>query len=306
MKRALIVLAAGVALLSTGVLSSAQRVDAGQTIDPADFSPVITNSLFPLSNLGPKVLVGEDTDPDTDETIDERLESRVLPQTESVAGVTVLVLEEKAYEDGELVEVALDYFAQHTNGDVYYFGERVDNYEDGMVANHDGQWLAGVDGAEPGVIMAAQPQVGTTYQQELAPGIAEDKATVLSLSETVVTPAGTYTNCLKTRDFTPLEPDVEEFKFHCPGVGLVREDFEGGFIELVSIGPSPVGATPTTAAPTPATSATPQPAVVAPDAGDGPDVNGPSYAWTATAIIAGFATLIGGAALLRGRTRKRT
>ena len=303
MKRAMTMLAAGAALLSAGVVSGGHGVDAGQTIDPADFSPVVTNALFPLSTLGPKVLVGEDTDPDTDETIEERLESRVLPQTEIVAGVTVLVLEEKAYEDGELVEVALDYFAQHTSGDVYYFGERVDNYEGGAVANHDGQWLAGIDGAEPGVIMAAQPQIGATYQQELAPGIAEDMATVLSLNETVVTPAGTYTNCLKTRDFTPLEPGVEEFKFHCPGVGLAREDFEGGFLELVSIGPAPVAATPTAALP--AATATPQTALVAPDAGDGPDAYERPHVWVWVVLAAGVAGAMGGAAATRARGRAR-
>jgi hypothetical protein len=279
-------------------------VSAQQPVDPSEFSPVITNPLFPLSLLGPKVFVGEDTDPDTDETVEERLESRVLPETTVVAGVTVLILEEKAYVDGELVEVALDYFAQHTDGDVYYFGERVDNYEDGVVANHDGEWLAGEDGNQPGVIMAATPQVGTTYDQETAPGVAEDKATVLSLSETVTTPAGTYTNCLKTRDFTPLEPGVEEFKFHCPGVGLVREEFEDGFIELVSVGPPP--AAPTPVAPTPVPTLTRPTGVVAPDAGAGSAAAGSSAVQAgATALLAAVALLSAGfaAAITTRRSR---
>ncbi len=272
------------------------RAGAQEPIDPANFSPVITNQLFPLSTLGAKSFVGGDTDPDTGETVEERLESRVLPETIVVAGVTVLVLEEKAYVDGELVEVALDYFAQHINGDVYYFGEHVDNYEDGVVANHNGQWLAGENGNQPGIIMAAQPQAGKTYQQELAPGIAEDKATVVSLDETVSTPAGSYTNCIKTRDFTPLEPDVEEFKFHCPGVGLVREESEDGFIELVSIGPAPAAPTPVLTVMSPALTPTPAAGVIGPNTGGGGADSAPS-AWGWLPLLAGGAAIAAGTAV---------
>ena len=176
--------------------TGAQTPPAG-AIDPADFQAQITNPLFPISLTGPRVYQGRETDPETGETIESRLESRVLDQTEVVMGVTVAVLEEKAYEDGELIELALDYVAQHKDGDVYYFGERVDNYEDGALKDHAGQWLAGVDGAQPGVLVPAHPQVGQTVQQELAPGIAEDRSTVLALDERVTVPAGTYTGCMK-------------------------------------------------------------------------------------------------------------
>jgi hypothetical protein len=275
------------------------QAHAQQPIDPASFSPVITNPLFPLSSLGPKTFVGEDTDEETGETVEERLESRVLPETATVAGVTVLVLEEKGYVDGDLVEVALDYFAQHSNGDVYYFGERVDNYEDGVVANHEGQWLAGEDGNEPGVIMPAQPEVGKTYDQELAPGVAEDKATVLSLSESVSTPSGSYSGCLKTREFSPLEPGVEEFKFHCPGAGLVREESESGFIELVSIGPASVSATPVPSPSPAAPPAAPRAGVIAPSAGAGQDAHEP-LTWWLIAAAAGTLLIAAGVAM-RGR-----
>jgi hypothetical protein len=266
-----------------------------QPVDPASFSPVITNPLFPLSSLGLKIFEGTDTDPETGETISERLESRVLPDTATVDGVTVLVLEEKAYEDGELVEVALDYFAQHANGDVYYFGERVDNYEDGVLANHDGQWLAGEDAAQAGVIMAAHPRVGTTYEQELAPGIAEDRATALSLTETVSTPAGSFANCLKTRDFTPLEPDVEEFKYHCPQVGLVREEFDGGSIDLVSI-ESPANPGPAATLPGAPSPAAPPQAITSPDAGAGSRTRRLD-SWAIAALAAGLGGLAVGAVL---------
>jgi hypothetical protein len=299
--------AAVAALISAAVLRlQAAPADAQQPIDPASFSPVITNPLFPLSSLGPKSFVGETTDPDTNVTVVERLESRVLPDTAIVAGVTVLVLEEKAYVDDELIEVALDYFAQHTNGDVYYFGERVDNYENGVLKDHHGQWLAG-NGNLPGVNMAAHPQVGKTYDQEVAPGIAEDKATVLSLDEIVSTPSGSYSNCMKTKEFSPLEPGVEEFKFHCPGVGLAREDAEDGFIELVSIGAAPAAVTPvpTVAAPPPAPTTPARTGVTAPNTGDGPDAYEQPLGWIALAIAVGAVSLVAGARVRHMRSGRR-
>jgi len=234
MKRG-ITLALLVVLALATTASLAGPTSARQEIDPADFSTQITNPYLPLSLVGPKVFTGEETD-DEGETVETRLESRLLAETKVVAGVTVAILEERAYEDGELVEVAFDYFAQHENGDVYYFGEDVDNYVDGELDNHDGSWLAGEGENQPGLFMPASPQVGETLSLEFAPGVAEDMADILSLTESVDVPAGTYTDCLKTRDYTPLEPDVEEFKWYCPDVGLAMEEGDGAILELVSIG----------------------------------------------------------------------
>ena len=159
----------------------------------------------------------------------------MLGKTRKVAGVEVLVLEEKAFADGELVERALDFFAQHEDGTVYYFGEAVDNYENGRIVNHDGSWLAGKNGAEPGIIMPAEPFVGQTFNQENAPGVAQDQSRVLALDETVKTPAGKFKGCAKFEDTNPLDsPPTSEFKWFCPGVGLVRDVDAEGCIELVS------------------------------------------------------------------------
>lgn len=225
------------ALLAALALATAApfAATASQEIDPADFSSQITNPYLPLSLVGPKLFIGEETD-DEGETVETRLESKLLAETTVVAGVTVAILEERAYEDGELVEVALDYFAQDSNGDVYYFGEAVDNYVDGVVDNHDGQWLAGEGDNQPGLFMPAAPQTGVTLTLEYAPGLAEDMATVLTLGETVDVPAGKHTNCLKTREFTPLEPGIEEFKYYCRDVGMVKEEGDGAILELISIG----------------------------------------------------------------------
>jgi len=229
---ALGVLIAGVALLGAcgGADGSAQQTSS---LDPADFQATIDNPLSPLSFLGPKVFEGEEKDPDTSETIKTRLESTVLPDTDVLAGVEVLVLEEKDYEDGELMESTLDYFAQHKDGSVWYFGERVDEYEGGKVVGHKGQWLAGQERNQPGVFMPAEPAVGATFEQEKAPGVAEDRSKVVATGQTVTVPAGTFTGCVKTEDFSPLD-NVTEFKYYCPGVGLVREEPPGGQLDLVS------------------------------------------------------------------------
>ena len=222
-------------VLAPGSSSAGGKETASAALNPADFSTNITNPLFPLSSLGPKVFEGQDTDPDTGEVIDTRLESAVLSKTRKVAGVQTLVLEEKVFNDGELVERALDFFAQHQDGTVYYFGEAVDNYENGKLVDHAGSWLAGKNGAAPGIIMPANPVVGQTFNQENAPGVAEDRSTVLALDENVKTPAGKFRGCAKFEDTNPLESQsTSEFKWFCPGVGLVRDVDAEGFIELAS------------------------------------------------------------------------
>lgn len=200
-------------------------------LDPADFTATVTHPLVPLSSVRETVFEG--TEQADGEEVRIRIESRVLDETDVVAGVPVAVVEVKDYEDGELVERTLDYYAQHADGSVWYFGERVDDYEGGEVAGHSGQWLAGEDGAQPGIFMPAEPAVGDEFEQERAPGVAEDRSTVLEVGVDASTPAGDFTACIRTEDFAPLD-DVTEHKVYCPGVGLVLEEPPGGRIELVS------------------------------------------------------------------------
>lgn len=206
---------------------------AGSSIDPTDFQAKVDNQFWPLASVGTTVLEGEERHPETGEVISTRAEANVLSQTEMVAGVEVTVVEVKEYEDGELIEVTLDYFAQHRDGTVYYFGERVDEYEGGEVVGHGGQWLAGEGENQPGVFMPAQRTMDQTFEQERAPGIAEDRSTVVALDQAITTPAGSFTGCIKTEDVNPLDNTTEN-KFYCPGVGLVREEFAGGYAELAS------------------------------------------------------------------------
>src|SRR5262249_46702791 len=115
---------------------------------------------------------------------------------------------------------------------VYYFGEEVDLYEDGKVVGHEGAWLSGEKGARFGLMMPGTPLLGARYYQELAPKAGMDRVEILSVNETVETPAGTFKNCIKVEETTPLEPGSKEIKYYAPGVGLVKDDKE----ELIKYG----------------------------------------------------------------------
>ncbi|MCX5683650.1 MAG: hypothetical protein NT049_08200 [Planctomycetota bacterium] len=156
----------------------------------------------------------------------------VLDETKTVDGVKCRIVEERETKDGKLEEVSRNYFAiDKATGDAYYFGEDVDMYgKDGKITNHEGSWLSGVDGARFGMLVPGKPMVGARYQQEVAPKAAMDRAEVVSITETVKVPAGTFTGCLKTKESSGLESGVEE-KLYAPEVGLLKD---GGF-ELAKI-----------------------------------------------------------------------
>jgi hypothetical protein len=151
----------------------------------------------------------------------------VLDETKVVDGVQTRVVEERETKGRKLAEVSRNYFAfDKATGDIYYFGEDVDVYDtDGKVKNHEGSWLSGVNDAKFGLMMPGKPKVGDRYQQEVAPGVAMDRAEAISLTEKVKVPAGTFKDCLKTRESSSLEKGVEE-KLFAPGAGLLKD---GGF-----------------------------------------------------------------------------
>ena len=149
----------------------------------------------------------------------------VLDETEMVDGVETRVVEEREYEDGQLAEVSRNFFAiAEDTGDVYYFGEDVDYYEDGEITGHAGEWRAGVDGARPGLYMPAKPAVGMKYYMEYAPDAALDRAEIYETDATIDTPAGTFRNCLIVTESSPLEPDDESYKRYAPDVGMIFDD----------------------------------------------------------------------------------
>jgi hypothetical protein len=134
--------------------------------------------------------------------------------------------------DGELAEVALDYFAQADDGTVYHFGVDVYTYRNGEVASHEGSWRYGVNTNQLGIIMPAQPEVGSTFQAENVPGITTVDDEVLSVSERVQTPAGTFRNCLKIQE--TLSDGSLQFKYYAPNMGVIKEETRGGSIQQIS------------------------------------------------------------------------
>lgn len=155
---------------------------------------------------------------------DERLVISVLDETKVVDGVTTRVVEERETKGGKLIEISRNFFARDPeNGDVFYFGEEVDMYKDGKVTSHEGAWASGVNGAKFGLMFPGTPAAGARYYQEVAPGVAMDRAEIVSIDASVKVPAGTFTGCARVKETTPLEPGVAEYKVHAPGVGLVQD-----------------------------------------------------------------------------------
>ena len=203
--------------------------------DPADLSPNIDHPLFRnLRAAEPCTRARRPTE--TGETTNLEVVEEVVEGTATFAGVEatdVLVME---YDDDELVEETHDYYAQGSDGTVYYLGEHVDNYEDGEVVDHEGEWIAGEGDAQVGVFLPPDPQVGDEFEQERAPDVAEDISTVVDTGVSVSVPAD-YAGCLETEDVDPLSDDTRpEHKFYCPDVGLVQEvSPEGDTLDLVSL-----------------------------------------------------------------------
>ena len=196
-------------------------------IEDCEFETEGRNAWFSLIPGDQLVLSGED---DGEELV---VQITVLSQKRKIDLVTesgkklrvkTRVVEEREWEDDELIEVSRNYFAIcDQTGDVFYFGESVDIYEDGEIVSHDGAWLAGVNGARPGIIMPGRFLLGSRYFQEIAPG-AMDRGENTAMGLTVTTPAGTFHDCVEVIETSPLEPGHESLKRYCPGIGLVQDN----------------------------------------------------------------------------------
>jgi len=216
------------------ILQDNNGEDYNPVIDPANFVGTIDN---PYCALTPgKVWVYEGMDEDVTK---ERVEIEVTPDQKTILGVAITVVRERAWEDGELVEDTLDWFAQDKDGNVWYFGEDSKDIEDGQVVSTKGSWEAGVNGAKAGMVMKGSPQVGDAYRQEFLKGEAEDMGQVLSVGEAVRIGLANYENCVQTKDWTPLEPDLVEHKFYSKEAGnvILEKKIAGGSgqIELIEI-----------------------------------------------------------------------
>lgn len=184
-------------------------------IDPANFVSEINNQYFSLKP-GQTFSYSEKT-----KQGDEVIEVTVTNDKKLIMGVNTTVVRDTARLDGVIVEDTLDFFAQDRDGNVWYFGEEVDNYEKGNLKDHSGSWEAGIDGAKPGITMMANPKVGESYRQEYYKDIAEDMGSIVALNKKITVAYGTFDNCIQTRDWSKIDPELNEYKYYCPDVGFL-------------------------------------------------------------------------------------
>jgi hypothetical protein len=153
-----------------------------------------------------------------------RLVITVLDETKMINGIETRVVEENESENCKTIEISRNFYAYcEETGSVFYFGEEVDIYKEGKIVSHGGAWIAGGNN-KAGVIIPGLCLLGARYYQEIAPGIAMDKAEVISISETYKIPAGNFTGCLKTEETSVLNPKEREFKHYAPGIGLIQDE----------------------------------------------------------------------------------
>lgn len=208
------------------------RGSAPVELDPNDFVARIDNPYWPMAP-GSKWVYRE-TAPDGTK---QRVVVEVSDRTKTILGIAATVVHDRVLEDGELVEDTWDWYGQDKRGGLWYLGEDTTEFENGKAASKEGSWEAGVRGAQPGLIIPPDPEVGMAYRQEYLQGEAEDQGRVLSLDERAQVPFGSFEHLLKTEDTTPLEPDVVEHKFYAKGVGpvlTVSVSGGGGREELLS------------------------------------------------------------------------
>jgi hypothetical protein len=186
------------------------------TLDPVDFSGTIDNPYWPMTPGS--TWISRESDPSGGRA---RVRVYVTNRTKQIDGIAATVVHDVVREDGEIIENTWDWYAQDVCGNVWYLGENTKEYENGVVVSTEGSWEAGVNGAQAGVVVPAEPAVGLTYRQEYFAGEAEDQASVLSLDEQAQTPAGYFADVLLTKEFTPLHLKILEYKLFAKGVGPV-------------------------------------------------------------------------------------
>jgi hypothetical protein len=200
-----------------------------EKIDPANFQAVVDNPFFPLAP-GTTYMYSEKLGKNTSEN-----EVAITKDTKIIMGVTCVVVHDVVKEKGIAKEETFDWYAQDKQGNVWYFGEATKEFKGHGKVVTEGSWEAGVKGAQPGIIMKGQPAVGKPYRQEYLKGEAEDMGQIVSVSDSTTVPYGSFAGCVKTKDWSMLEPG-HEFKWYAKGVGCVRtESAEGEVSVLISV-----------------------------------------------------------------------
>lgn len=197
-------------------------VNYNPELDPVNFADSVTNVFFPL-RPGSVYTYESETEDGT-----ENIVVTVLDSSKVILGITCTVVHDVVSIDDQVIEDTYDFYAQDLDGNVWYMGEDVSNFEDGVLQDKEGSFIAGVDGAKPGIIMLDSPVLEMPYRQEYLLGHAEDWGKVVEKDVTVTTTFGTFQQCIKTADWNALEPDAPiEYKYYAPHVGLVKEEIAG-------------------------------------------------------------------------------
>jgi hypothetical protein len=214
-----------ISILIISLLFSCKKDDTDRTIDefyvpiirPEDFVNSVTNPFMPFIP-GTKYTYQVHTDEG-----DEVVEVTVTTDTIRIIGVKCVVVTDIVKSNkGDVLESTLDWYAQDKDGNVWYFGEDTKEYENGKVISTAGTWKAGVNGAQPGIVMPGNPILGIPYRQEYLFNEAEDMGRIISTSEAITVPFGTFNNCIQTEEWTPLEPGVLEHKYYAFGIGNIK------------------------------------------------------------------------------------
>ncbi len=154
----------------------------------------------------------------------EKVAITVLNETKKVGDVETRIVEEREEENGKLKEVSRNFFAIcKEHGDVFYFGEEVDDYQDGKIVGHSGAWRADEKNSKAGIMMPGTPLLGARHYQEIAPN-AMDRAEIISDDVSMKTPAGKFENCLKVEETTALDPAEKSYKTYAPGIGIIQDE----------------------------------------------------------------------------------
>lgn len=226
--------AAALGLLLSGVL--ADKKEAGKasapyhpTINPARFSVVVNNPYFTLTPGTTYTYKSQGPDGA------EINKVMVTNRTKKVMGVATRVVWDRVWLDNQLSEETFDWYAQDEAGNVWYFGEDSKEYEKGKAASAKGSWEAGVQGAQPGIVMQANARPGKPYRQEYRKGEAEDMGQVLSVNQTVKAPYGSFNDCIKTKDWSAIESGSVEHKYYSKAVGNVVLETENGDRKRVAL-----------------------------------------------------------------------
>ena len=197
-------------------------------IDPSNFSNVVNNPYFPLVP-GTTMIYSEKEGGDL---LDRRV--TVTHDTKVIMGVKCVVVRDTVSEKGEVQEDTYDWFAQDKQGTVWYFGEATKEFKGGGRISTEGSWEAGVNGL-PGIIMTAHPVPGAPYRQEYSPNVAEDMGQVVAVNEAVTVPFGSFTGCVRTKEWSMLESGTDK-RWYAKGIGEIRaESARGEVMSLLSV-----------------------------------------------------------------------